>query len=74
MCVHLFVCVREIEIKPVRVPVCDCVVLYALVCALGVCCSVVQFVAVWCSLLQCGAVCCSVVQFVAVGRERLCAW
>ena len=35
-------------------------------CTYWVCCSVVQFVAVWCSLLQCGAVCCSVVQLVAV--------
>ena len=33
---------------------------------IGLCCSVLQFVAVCCSLLQCAAVCCSVLQFVAV--------
>ena len=58
MCVYLCVCEREIEIKPVRVPVCDCVVCLGVCtwCGLqcgAVCCSVVQFVAVWCSLLQC---------------------
>ena len=32
----------------------------------GVCCSVLQYVAVRCSVLQCVAVCCSVLQCVAV--------
>jgi len=32
----------------------------------AVCCSVVHCVAVWCTLLQCGALCCSVVHCVAV--------
>jgi len=41
----------------------------------GVCCSVVQCVAVWCSVLQCGAVCCSVLQWVAVWCSVVfCVW
>jgi len=33
---------------------------------IGLCCSVLQCVAVWCSVVQCGAVCCSVLQCVEV--------
>jgi len=36
-----------------------------------VCCSVLQRVAVWCSVLQCGAACCSGVQRVAVWCSML---
>jgi len=32
----------------------------------AVCCSVLQYVAVYCSVLQCVAICCSVLQYVAV--------
>jgi len=44
----------------------DSFVLSCLFCLVALCCSMVQYVTVKSSVLQCGAVCCSVLQCVAV--------
>jgi len=40
----------------------------------GMCCSVLQFVAMWCIVLQCVAVCCSVLQCVSMCCSVNCFW
>ena len=37
----------------------------------AVCCSVLQYVVVWCGVVQCVAVCCIVVQYIALNCSVL---